>query len=156
MNNLNRHTDSKLLSNYLNDSWLLNLHVLKSKPTELVSKEIEDSIINKYLKQLESECLSDEFKYLKTGFAFLHFGRRGVSLNIWHIGEWNCTYEIFCCNWYCYGRDIYNMELLDNVEPKICHYELLIANKEFEGIMQIIRLIKSRNEFRDNFIKLHS
>lgn len=155
MNNIERYTETKL-GNYLNDTWLLNLHILKNKSDEPVSKDTEDFIINKYLSQLENECLSDEFDYLKIGFAFLHFGRRGVSLNIWHIGEWNCTYEIFCCNWYCYGRDIGNMELLDKTEPKICHYELLIANKEFESIMRIIKLIKSKNEFITSFIKVHN
>lgn len=156
MNNSERHTEIRYLSKYLNNSWILNLYVLKSDSTEVVEEKTIESLFDAYLTQLESKCMSAEFEYLKIGFAFLHFGRRGVGLNIWHIGVWNRTYEIFCNNWYCYDRDIYNMELLDDAEPRICHYEIKAANCELERILGIADSTTTKDEFINEFVKLSS
>lgn len=155
MNNIERHVSSYPLKNYLNNAWTLNVYVLKGKPQEIVCEENTDLIFEKYLNELEGKCLSDEFEYLKVGFAFLHYGRRGVCLSIWHVGQWNCTFEIFCNTWYCYGREIFEMELLDIKEPKICIYELSVANKELQKILAIINDIKQPAFFRDKFIEIN-
>jgi len=152
MSNQNRLTEIKYLGRYLDGKWLLNLYLLKHNQSEYFSDETINDIINKSLLQLETECMSKEFNYFKIGFAFLHFGERGVALNIWHIGLWHSTYEIFCCNWYCYNRNITNMELLENAEPRICHYEIPIATKEFDNIRNIVATISSENEFETGFI----
>ena len=155
MNKQNRHTETKWLNRYLDGKWLLNLHILKYNSSEQFSDDVINDILNQGLSQLETECMSDEFDYFKIGFACLHFGRRGVALSIWHTGFWQQTCEIFCCNWYCYNRDISNMELLNSAEPCISHYEISIVAKEFQNIKEFAVTITSKKDFETYFINTY-
>lgn len=155
MSKFDRHTECKYLNRFLDGQWLLNLYILKYNLSENFNDEAISDILNKSLLQLETECVSNEFDYLKIGFAFLHFGQRGIALSIWHIGLYNSTYELFCCNWYCYNRAINDMELLDNAEPRISYYEIPLAVEEFKNIRKIIITISSEKEFEDTFINIY-
>ncbi len=145
-NNLERNTEVYYLMYFKNKTWLLNVYIIKSDSNEYIKKSEIFSIIEKHLSLLEQNCISDEFCYFRTGFAIIHYGNRGVDLTIWHIGQWDKTYEIFSCSWYCYGRDTNNMELLNSAEPIICQYEIVLLSKEFASIANII---KSMNDFID-------
>ena len=141
---------------YLLDSkWLLNIYVIKSNSNEIITRENAISIISDYLLELEKHCISKEFTYYRTGFAFLHFGNRGVDLTFWHFGKWVTTFEAFSCSWYCYGRDLKHMELLDSAEPVICQYEFTTFIQEIKRIERIIDRIDtlSSRSFRTEFCK---
>lgn len=123
---------------YLNGSWQLNTYLIRSNAQESVSTETIFNLIEKHLLLLEKNCMSDEFDYYRTGFVFLHYGNRGVDLTIWHIGRWGTTFETYICSWYCYNRDIWNMEQLDSAEPMLCQYEMKSLIKEIEHISSLV------------------
>lgn len=157
MSRLQRATTTFYLQSFRNGSWLLNIYLIKSDKQEMISDNQVTQIIELYLNKLETSCLSEEFLYYRTGFAFLHYGTRGVDLTIWHYGKWGSTLETYCCSWYCYGRDISKMELLDSAEPVICQYEMLYIIEEISALCQILDNDAScdfRNEFRDYYLKL--
>lgn len=142
MNNIERDTAIDLGKTYLNGKWVLNTYLIRSNPEEVVSKDIQTRLIEKHILLLEENCMSDEFDYYRTGFAFLHFGNRGVDLTIWHIGRWGNTFETFICSWYCYDRDIWNMEQLNAAEPMLCQYEMKWLIKE-------INIIAGLSDYKD-------
>lgn len=153
MNNVSR--DIRKISNvyFLGKEWLLDVYIIKYDRDELIDEQDARSIIEKCLYQLELECLSDEFEYFKTGFAFLHFGRRGIDLSVWHIGKWGGTYEYFSCTWYCYGRDPQNMELLNSAEPKLSQYEVDLLRLELQENNNMLYGGLSGLQFREMFLK---
>ena len=152
MNNyIERCTETYYLRYFKDKTWLLNVYVIKSDNNEYVKESEVFNIIEKHLILLEQDCISDEFCYFRTGFAFVHYGNRGVDLTIWHIGQWGKTYEIFSCSWYCYGRDITNMELLNSAEPVICQYEMALLIKEFSSIVDIIKSMNNFMDFRTRY-----
>ena len=149
-----RKTTSLRLCQFLNSTWLLNIYIIQSNPNEEISLELAKSIIEDKLHSIEQEWMSNEFDYYKTGFAFLHFGNRGVDLTIWHFGTWGSTFETFVCSWYCYGRNVKNMEHLDSAEPIICQYEMELMAKELLTI-ETIEEYHSQNKFRERFFSVY-
>ncbi len=135
------------------NNWILSIYVFKASETEFISFQEISKIIEMNLINLEKDCISTEFDYYRTGVAFLHYGRRGIELSIWHVGLWGNTFEYFCCTWYCYCRDVNNMELLDNAEPHLSQYEVEILSKELLNIHQLAREEPTKNGFRNRFLK---
>lgn len=138
MNNLLRTTTKYYLQKFHNGKWLLNVYLIQSDCNENIPVSQVHSIIDSHLIKLEHACISEEFEYYRTGFAFLHYGNRGVDLTIWHYGKWGNTFETYCCSWYCYGRSTNDMELLDSAEPVICQYETLYLIDELNAIKNIV------------------
>lgn len=155
MNDLHRTTKISYLRSFKNSSWLLNVYLIQSNKAEYVSDNVVEDLIEKYLEELEDKCISDEFDYFRTGFAFLHFGNRGVDLTIWHYGRWGKTFETYCCSWYCYNRDIEKMELLDSAEPVICQYETLYVIREMTALCEILESISENDNFKALFEKYY-
>ena len=153
MNNLARKTEVAYNVFYKKKKWLLNLYIIKSNADEIISDEEVSEIINKSIEDIEQNCISKEFIYFRTGFAFLHYGNRGIDLNIWHVGKWGNTYEIFKRVWYCYKRDYTKMEVLDDAEPVISQYEIMLLNNEFSVIADIIKELSDKDSFREEYIK---
>ena len=151
MNN-KRYIEKIPLKFFFNQEWLLDIYVIKYDRNEIIDDKLLFGIISNCLIVLNKQCLSKEFEYFKTGIAFLHFGRRGIDLSIWHIGVWGNTYEYFSCTWYCYQRDYWNMELLDNAEPKISQYEIDLLGKELKSINSLLESNPSVSDFRCLFI----
>lgn len=148
-NSLSRTTERYYLQEFHNANWLLNVYLIKSSQDEIVPRSEMHKLIDKHLAKLEQTCISTEFDYYRTGFAFLHYGNRGVDLTIWHYGKWGNTFETYCCSWYCYGRDVDNMELLDSAEPVICQYEILHFIREIEVAGKIVSV--DANTFRERY-----
>lgn len=135
----------------MNGEWLLNVYTIKSDPRESIDVTEEKKLLEKHLVLLEKKCMSVEFDYYKTGFVFLHFGNRGVDLTIWHVGRWGSTFETFVCSWYCYGRDIWNMEQLDSAEPVLCQYEAKLLISEISNITNLVEC-KTVEELRTMYL----
>lgn len=155
MNNLFRKTTTYYNEYYIEKTWLLNLYVIQSNEKEKITYDSSKKIVEKFLKEIEKNHLSDEFTYFRTGFAFLHYGSRGIDLNIWHIGQWGNTYEIFNCSWYCYNRNLSLMENLDDAEPIMSQYEILYLNSELKSIASIIENLTDECTFRSEYFKLN-
>lgn len=155
MNELQRKTTIRYLQLFQNGKWLLNVYLIQSDVFENIVDAQVNQIIESYLDILEQTCISDEFEYYRTGFAFLHYGNRGVDLTIWHYGRWGKTFETYSCSWYCYGREINNMELLDSAEPVICQYEMIYIIDEFKALCKILK--KNLDTcFRERYIEYFS
>lgn len=152
MSDLFRYTMVDYGVPFLSGKWLLNVYTIKSDPKENINIDVKKELIEKHLLLLEKKCMSVEFDYYKTGFVFLHFGNRGVDLTIWHVGRWGSTFETFVCSWYCYGRDIWNMEQLDSAEPILCQYEMKLLTSEINNITSLIEC-KTVEEFRKKYFK---
>lgn len=137
---------------YNNRAWLLNTYVIRNNEKETISEQEVKNLIEKLILELESACFSDEFDYLKTGFAFLHYGNRGVNLSIWHFGKWGDTYELYNSSWYCYGRNTKEMELLDSAEPVLSQYELKLFLEELHICSELLEKINSPEQFKEMYI----
>lgn len=150
---MNKKRDVKKipLKYFVDQKWLLDVYVIRYNDDEVIDDELSFEIINDCLRVLESKCLSEEFEYFKTGMAFLHFGRRGIDLSVWHIGIWGSTYEYFSSTWYCYERNYKNMELLDDAEPRISQYEINMLAKELLSINDLLLVNMSASDFRKLF-----
>lgn len=81
-------------------------------------------------RELNELYLSDEFHYLRTGFALCHFGRRGITTEIFHFGLWDDMPEIFHVGWYTYGYVEQSMEVLGHEEPILCFHDIPVALAE--------------------------
>lgn len=152
MNKLRRTTEIDYLVPFRNGEWLLNVYLIRSNPNESISDDEARNLVEKYLAVLEEKCMSSEFDYYRIGFAFLHYGNRGIDLTFWHYGSWGNTFEIFSCSWYCYNRDIHSMELLDAAEPKTSQYEIVYLNREYNIIRKVIKNSENRDTFIAGFI----
>ncbi len=139
MSELNRKTTISYLRPFKNNSWLLNVYLIQSNENEHISDNTVNGLIEQYISDLEDKCISDEFDYFRIGFAFLHYGNRGVDLTIWHFGKWGKTFETYSCSWYCYNRTTEKMELLDSAEPVICQYEILNFINEMSVLCAILK-----------------
>lgn len=152
MNEIKRKTKVTYGVYFKETKWMLNIYLIQSDTEEIISeKEIYD-IINKALKDIEEKSISEEFVYFRTGFALLHYGNRGINLSIWHVGQWGNTYEIFKQVWYCYNRDYSQMDLLDDAEPVLCQYEIIIFNNELNVIANTIKQLSDGERFREKYI----
>jgi len=139
---------------YSDGKWLLNIYIIKYDADETVSDKIINDILKKCLSDLDNKCISDEFIYFRTGTVFLHFGKRGIDLAIWHVGKWGKTYEYFSCTWYCYGRNFLNMELLDSAEPKLSQYEVSFLVDVLQKYNSIIKNNMTQEELREEFLRV--
>lgn len=139
---------------YCNGKWLLNLYIIKYDTTETISDEVINDLIEKCLLHLENKCISNEFIYFRTGTIFLHFGKRGIDLSIWHIGKWGNTFEYFSCTWYCYGRNYLEMELLDSSEPKLSQFEVSFLVELLTKYNSILKNNMTQEEFQEEYLKL--
>lgn len=155
MSELQRKSKIKYLQLFRNGKWLLNVYLIQSDVFEDIEDAQVNQLIESYLDILEKTCISDEFEYYRTGFAFLHYGNRGVDLTIWHYGRWGETFETYSCSWYCYGRETSNMELLDSAEPVMCQYEIIYIIDEFKAICEILKK-KQDICFRKRYIEYFS
>lgn len=141
---------------FLNRTWLLDIYTIRYDEKEIITDERVDSVLDICVQEIEKNCMSKEFKYARTGFSFVHFGRRGITVSIWHLGNWEQTNEIFSCSWYCYGRDISGLELLDSAEPVLCQYEIdLLANKLRQCDL-VFDLAKTYEEIRPCYLRITS
>lgn len=156
MNSMNRKTKIDHGVLFHNTEWLLNVYIIQSNEFEVIDNEEAYNIIETFLDDIENNCISNEFIYFKTGFAFLHYGNRGVNLNIWHIGKWGNTYELFNRTWYCYNRDLNKMEALDDAEPVLSQYEIFYFNAELEKISEIVKESPEKETFRNNYLKTYA
>ena len=82
---------------------------------------------------------SEEFNYLRLGFAFKHKGRRGVTLSLWHWGSWEDTLELFNHGLYRYN-DQKEYETLTCEEPLLSMYDLEVIQTELGRVAAIHEL----------------
>lgn len=153
MNDLKRKTRINRGVLFQNNKWLLNVYIIQSNEYEKITDEEAYKVIDMFLVDIENNCLSEEFVYFRTGFVFLHYGSRGVDLNFWHVGSWGNTYELFNRSWYCYGRELDKMEVLDDAEPVLSQYELFYLRDELNMIAEVVKELPEKNLFQDYYLK---
>ena len=156
MNNLSRETKVKHGVFFESVDWMLNVYIIQSNKEEnILWKEVYE-IIERILHDIENNCVSEEFTYFRTGFAFVHYGNRGINLSVWHVGKWGKTYEIFNRAWYCYNREIDKMEILDDAEPVLSQYEIVYLDIELNSIAIILKEMSANIEFRQQYAKYYN
>ena len=110
--------------------WHFRVYLMVGDLSEQIDHEALFVNLTKKARTVAAEYLSDEFKYIRSGFILAHYGRRGVTHSVWHWADWEGTWEYFCQAWYCYGRTVENMEPLDRTEPILCQHEIDIVMLE--------------------------
>lgn len=156
MNNLHRKTQVRQGVFFESIDWMLNVYIIQSDENEnILWKEVYD-IIDRILHDIEKNCFSEEFTYFRTGFAFVHYGNRGIDLSVWHVGKWGKTNEIFNRAWYCYNREIDDMEILDDAEPVLSQYEISYLTSELNSIAVILKKMPDNAEFRQQYAKYYN
>lgn len=110
--------------------WHFRVYLMLGDTAEVIERSALLRNLSKKVRIVAAEYLSDEFKYMRTGFILAHYGRRGVTYSIWHWADWDGTWEYFCQAWYCYGRDVDGMTPLDRTEPILCQHEIDIVMQE--------------------------
>jgi len=156
MNENTRKTILKSAVWFLNNTWLLDVYTIIYNEKETILEECVKSIVDRCVHEIEKKCMSNEFEYARTGFSFVHFGRRGITVSIWHLGNWGQTNEVFCCSWYCYGRNISGMELLDSAEPILSKYEIRLLEKKLEQCDLVFDLVKPEEEIQQCYLRITS
>lgn len=152
---MNRNTQVKYGVFFQNADWVLNVYLIQSNKEEEILWENVYEIVERILLDIKDNCFSEEFMYLRTGFAFVHYGNRGINLSVWHVGRWGETYEIFNRVWYCYNRDIDKMEILDDKEPILSQYEFKYLNTELNAIANILQAGLDSNKFREHYTQYY-
>lgn len=117
--------------------WHFRVYLLRGDSSEVVGREGLFQHLGEKIRVIASRYLSDEFKYLRSGFALAHYGRRGVTYSFWHWADWVGTWEMFCQAWYCYGRSLQKMQPLDRSEPILCHHEVELVMLEAQAFREL-------------------
>jgi hypothetical protein len=86
-----------------------------------------------------TERLSPEFEYGRFGSAIIHKGRRGICVTVIHFGSWGTTFEVFSSAWYRYGHSFTGFDLLDDVEPAMCWFEVPLTYEEIYIAYELAR-----------------
>ena len=128
--------------------WHFRVYLMLGEPAEIVERSSLFLNLANKVRAIAKDYLSEEFKYIRTGFILAHYGRRGVTHSIWHWADWEGTWEYFCQAWYCYGRSVDNMAPLDRIEPILCQHEIDIVTHE----ALLFRDIASRRVALDEII----
>jgi len=110
--------------------WYFRVYLMRGDVNEEVNRGFLFDNLREKIRVIAAEYLSSEFKYLRSGFAIAHYGRRGVTYSFWHWADWQGTWEYFCQAWYCYGRAIDGMTPLDRTEPIVCQHEINVVMHE--------------------------
>jgi len=97
--------------------WHFRVYLMQSDPKEVIECEALFDLLEEKTRVVATDLLSNEFSYIRSGFVLAHYGRRGVTWSFWHWADWSGTWEFMCQAWYCYGRDLREMTLLDRTEP---------------------------------------
>lgn len=127
------------------NNWYLNNFIVKANEDEEINYNSLYPVILKLLIQIENNHFSKEFSYWKTGFSLVHFGNRGINVSIWHWGNWGNTIELYGQHWYCYGRDLSKLEMLNSKEPILCYFEIDIFTKE----LNVIKISEETENFKE-------
>lgn len=126
--------------------WHFRVYLILGDTAEFIDRSALLQNLTKKVRIVAAEYLSDEFKYLRTGFILAHYGRRGVTYSIWHWADWDGTWEYFCQAWYCYGRTLDDMAPLDRTEPILCHHEIDVVMQEGLAFRDIASRYSSHEE----------
>lgn len=132
---------ARLLGNVSMKGWRIRYYAIGFNNDDIDSKEnIMD--LGVLLSDAES-YLSEEFDYLRVGFAFKHRGRRGVTLSLWHWGSWGDTLELFNHGLYRY-KDQKEYETLTCGEPLVSMYDFGVLHAELNRAFAIPDLDNNR------------
>jgi hypothetical protein len=110
--------------------WHFRVYLMQSDPEELIDCEALFDLLEEKTRVVATKLLSSEFSYIRSGFVLAHYGRRGVTWSFWHWADWSGTWEFMCQAWYCYGRALEEMTLLDRTEPILCQHEITVVMDE--------------------------
>ena len=110
--------------------WQFRVYLMKGDPSEQLDQAALFANLTDKVRIIASQYLSQEYKYMRSGFILAHYGRRGVTYSLWHWADWEGTWEYFCQAWYCYGRGVDAMGPLDRSEPILCQHEIEIVMQE--------------------------
>lgn len=141
--------------NYLGVSllgeWRLRLYVMRAVAESAPSSSELEPVLGRCLGELRRHGLTEEYEYAYAGWVIFHFGRRGISIAVWHWAEWSTTWELFCRVWYAYGSAIEDAELLDAREPILCHYDWPVIESEVAQMRDSIAACDTLEDIRERY-----
>lgn len=113
------------------NSWVLKLFSVSVSQEPFQQVDTACAAIEGMLGGITSR-LSAEFEYGRFGFALVHAGNRGTCVTVTHFGRWGPTFEVFSSVWYRYGHGFDHFDLLDDIEPAVCWFEVPRACQEIQ------------------------
>ena len=126
--------------------WYFRVYLMQGDPSESISRDKLFSNLESNVRAVAGACLSAEFAYIRSGYILAHYGRRGVAHCVWHWADWSGNWEYFCQAFYCYGRTVDKMSLLDRTEPILCLHELEVVVNEAVAFRDIAAKYSSFEE----------
>lgn len=136
------------------DGWKLKLFLITAQGIPFAPIKTVKDLLSEMLVSI-TKRLSEEFEYGRFGFAIVHTGRRGVCISIWHFGSWGTTFEYYSSVWYRYGYGFDNFELLNDIEPALCWFEIKRTMSEFKTIYTLAETL-SLNNIREKYFSIDS
>jgi hypothetical protein len=121
------------------DSWILKLYSIQVDARPVATVDLIVDLVKTKTESISAR-MSDEFDYGRFGCAVYHTGRRGVCLSITHFGAWGRTFEVFSSTWYSYGHSNESFELLDDLQPAMCWFEVPRIFAEITQVCDLARL----------------
>ena len=123
------YTQAKFLS------WMLRAYSIGAS-TRLTADDLEvRASIEQCIPLIEHSAAPDYFLY-RFGFCYVHFGRRGDSVVIFHLGRWEDMLEVFANRFY---RNISQdtFEPLATSDPLCCWHDAPLIGHEFNNIASL-------------------
>lgn len=118
--------------------WSLNVFSITAGKEQFCDWEPARACLAEILDAI-TERLSSEFEYARFGTAIIHKGRRGICMTLIHFGRWGTTFEVFSSGWYRYGHSFTGFDLLDDVEPAMCWFEVPLICEEINVACELAR-----------------
>lgn len=117
-------------------NWALRLYTITAQGVPPFGAAPARAALGGLVAQLDPR-MSAEFDYGRFGFSIIHTGRRGTCVSVVHFGNWGSTFESFASVWYQYGCGLDTLELLDDMEPAFCWFELDLWSSEIRRAFQL-------------------
>lgn len=118
--------------------WILRVYCVTAADRETPSREVARETLGRMLEDIDAR-MSEEFEYARFGFVILHVGRRGICITVTHYGRWGATFEVYRSVWYRYGHDFGSFQLLDDIEPAVCWFEIPRSLTELQLIHSLAK-----------------
>lgn len=118
--------------------WAIKLFMVTAEGVPFADLDSAKRALAEMLQAITNR-MSPEFEYGRFGCAIVHTGRRGTCVTVTHFGNWGRTFEIFSSGWYRYGHGFDNFDLLDDVEPALCWFEVPRTFKEIRLACDLAR-----------------
>lgn len=120
------------------EAWALKLfHIATDASMPCQVEEVRQTL--SWMLDSITARMSAEFDYGRFGCVIYHEGRRGSCVTVMHYGNWGMTFEVFASGWYRFRRQGARFELLDDVQPAMCWFEMPRIMAEISAVRELAR-----------------